>query len=89
VDQLEFLADAVEDAADGAYKNLPYTALADAAFALLYTHQATDIIPDTLPGIGYKDDSAIVRHVLMRHEKGFGAYADSRGLDWEQITTKP
>jgi uncharacterized membrane protein YkvA (DUF1232 family) len=89
IDQLEFLVDAVEDAADGAYNDLPYTALADAAFAVLYAHQAIDILPDHLPGMGRQDDSAIVRYVLMRHERAFGAYADKRGIDWSKITTEP
>ena len=39
VDQLEFLADAVEDAIEGAYKELPYAATAQAVFALLYAHK--------------------------------------------------
>src|SRR5438876_332595 len=47
VDQLEFLADAVEDAAEGAYKDLPYTAFAQAVFALIYSHKKVGIIPDT------------------------------------------
>ena len=32
VDQLEFLADAVEDTAEGAYKDLPYSAFSQAVF---------------------------------------------------------
>ena len=39
VDQLEFLTDAVEDAVEGAYMDLPYTAVAQAVFALLYAHR--------------------------------------------------
>ena len=39
VDQLEFLADAVEDTAEGAYKDLPYFAVAEAVFALVYAHK--------------------------------------------------
>ena len=46
VDQLEFLADAVEDTAEGAYKDLPYFALAEAVFALVYAHKKVGIIPD-------------------------------------------
>src|SRR3974390_998090 len=39
VDQLEFLADAVEDMAEGAYKELPYSAFTQAVFALIYSHK--------------------------------------------------
>src|SRR3977135_2184397 len=52
VDQLEFLADAVEDFAEGAYKDLPYYAVAQAVFALTYAHRKVDVIPDLIPNIG-------------------------------------
>src|SRR5438105_13012873 len=44
VDQLEFLADAVEDSAEGAYKDLPYYAVAQAVFALTYAHKKVTIM---------------------------------------------
>ncbi|MFO1513256.1 MAG: hypothetical protein U1F83_10150 [Verrucomicrobiota bacterium] len=44
VDQLEFLADAVEDVLEGAYKELPYSALAQAVFALVYAHKKVGIV---------------------------------------------
>jgi hypothetical protein len=52
VDQLEFLADAVEDATEGAYKELPFVAVAQAVFALLYAHKKMGIIPETHFGPG-------------------------------------
>ena len=36
VDQLELLASAVEDSVDGSYKDLPYYAIAQATFALIF-----------------------------------------------------
>src|SRR5881397_1052879 len=75
VDQLEFLANAVEDAAEGAYKELPYFALPEAVFALMYAHKKIDIIPDALPDLGRADDSSIVRAVLILNEKAFAKYA--------------
>ena len=89
VDQLEFLADAVEDAADGAYLHLSLHALAAATFALIYAHQTADIIPDSVAGFGHKDDSSVVRYVLIRYENCFEAYAKSREIDWATITTAP
>ncbi|HPA19437.1 MAG TPA: DUF1232 domain-containing protein [Verrucomicrobiae bacterium] len=89
IDQLEFLADVVEDVADGSYQNLPYHAFAVAAFALIYAHKAVDIIPDEVPGIGHADDSAVVRYALLRYRTQFEAYAISRELDWSTITTAP
>src|SRR5204862_6546103 len=58
VDQLEFLADSVEDAAEGAYKDLPYAAFAHARFALIYSHKKVGSIPDTVMNMGRADSSA-------------------------------
>lgn len=89
VDQLEFLADAVEDVAEGAYKDLPYYALAQAVFALTYAHRKVDVIPDLIPDLGRADDSSVVRAVLIQNEKAFAAYAQTQGLSWSKITSKP
>jgi uncharacterized membrane protein YkvA (DUF1232 family) len=89
VDQLEFLADAVEDFAEGAYKDFPYYAVAQAVFALTYAHRKVDIVPDVVPDIGRADDSSIVRAVLIQNEKVFSKYAEAQGLNWSRITHKP
>ena len=89
VDQLEFLADAVEDAIEGAYKELPYCAVAQAVFALVYSHKKLGIIPDTILNLGYADDSSVVRAVLIQNEKGFAIYARAQGRDWQRITSQP
>ena len=89
VDQLEFLADAVEDAIEGAYKDLPYAAIAQAVFALLYTHKKMGLIPDNILELGRADDSSVVRAVLIRNEKAFSAYATVQGINWQKITNQP
>lgn len=89
VDQLEFLADVVEDVAESAYKDLPYVAFARAVFALMYAHKKVNIIPDMVAGFGRADDSSVVRAVLMQNEFAFAKYAGSQGLDWSEITSKP
>jgi uncharacterized membrane protein YkvA (DUF1232 family) len=89
VDQLEFLADAVEDAIDGAYKDLPYTAIAQSVFALIYAHKKMGIIPDGILELGRADDSSVVRAVLIQNEKAFAIYAGSQGINWEKITSRP
>jgi len=88
-DQLEFLADAVEDVAEGAYKDLPYYAVAQAVFALTYAHKKVDVIPDLLPSLGRADDSSVVRAVLVQNEKAFAKYAKEQGFDWAKITSNP
>ena len=88
VDQLEFLADAVEDAMEGAYKELPFVAVAQAVFALVYAHKKMGIIPESILDLGRADDSSVVRAVLIQNEKVFAIYAGKQGVDWRKITSQ-
>jgi len=78
-DQLQFLSLAVEDliARDPAGE-----ILGEAAFALLYFRRATDLIPDSIPGMGLLDDAIIVRIVLSRHEHVFKSSSQGHMLSW-------
>ena len=89
VDQLEFVADAVEDSLEGAYKELPYSALSQALFALIYAHKKGGIIPDTVLSLGYADNSSVVRAVLIQNERAFAIYAGTQGVNWQKITSQP
>ena len=89
VDQLEFLADAVEDTAEGAYKDLPYSAFAQAVFALVYAHKKVGIIPDSVLNLGRADDSSVVRAVLIQNEKSFAIYAAAQNTEWSKVTSQP
>ena len=89
VDQLEFLVDVVEDVAEGAYKDLPYKAFAQAVFALVYAHKKVGIIPDSVLNLGRADDSSVVRAVLIQNEKAFATYAGTRNIDWSRVTSHP
>lgn len=88
-DQLEFLADAVEDSAEGAYKELPYYAIAQATYALIYAHKKIGIIPDSVLNLGRADDSSVVRAVLIQNEKAFAIFAAKQDLNWTEITSQP
>jgi uncharacterized membrane protein YkvA (DUF1232 family) len=89
VDQLEFLADVVEDFAEGADEEISYVAVAGATFALVYAHRQFDLIPDRDPEFGRADDSGVVRTVLKEHEKAFSAFAVRHGLNWLKVTLDP
>ncbi len=89
VDQLEFLADVVEDCYEGAYKDLPYFAFAESVFALMYAHKKVDIIPDTVLQMGRADDSSVVRAVLIQNEAAFQKYATANQFDWDKVTSNP
>jgi len=88
-DQLEFLADVVEDFAEGVEEDMPYAAVAASVFALLYAHRQLDVIPGAIPEDGLADDSPVVRAVLMEHEKVFAAYAERHKMKWDAITLEP
>jgi uncharacterized membrane protein YkvA (DUF1232 family) len=88
-DQLDFLADALEDSAEGVYKDLPYQAIGQAAFALIYAHKKMGIIPDSVLNLGRADDSSVVRAVLIQNEKAFAIYAATQDVNWSRITSQP
>jgi hypothetical protein len=88
VDQLEFLADAVEDVTEGAYKELPFVAVAQAVFALLYAHKKVGIIPENMLELNGADNSSVVRAVLIQNERAFAIYAGKQGVDWRKITSQ-
>ena len=87
-EQLEFLANAVEDFAEGAYKDLSYSAFAQAVFALIYSHKKVGIIPDSFLNLGRADDSSVARVVLIQNEKAFAIYAAAQDVDWSRITSQ-
>jgi uncharacterized membrane protein YkvA (DUF1232 family) len=89
VNQLEFLANVVEDFADGVIDEVPYWTIASAAFALIYAHRQFDLIPNSVPELGHADDSAVVRTVLIEHEKILAKYAAEQGVSWAQVSIKP
>jgi len=88
-EQLVFLANLIEDFAEGIAEDLPFVTVANAAFALIYAHRQTDLIPDSIPEFGLADDSAVVRAVLIEHEKVFAEYADKNGKLWTPLMVKP
>ncbi len=89
VEQLEFLANVVEDFADGADLDLPFVAVANATFALVYAHRQMDLIPDNIGDFGHADDSGVVRAVLIAHERVFEKYAARQNVSWAKVTVKP
>ena len=83
------LADFFEDTADEVFPAGSDASRKEAAFALIYTAKETDIIPDSVPEIGYADDSIIVRTVLSRHEDIFRDYCRFRKIRWSKLSFAP
>jgi len=88
-EQLEFLADVVEDFAEGVEEDLPYSTVVAATFALVYADRQVDVIPDALPEAGFANDSVVVRAVLIEHEKVLAAYAVRHNMQWDAVSIKP
>ena len=89
VDQLELLADVIEDYAEGADQEIPYFVIAEAAFALAYAHNQTHLIPDHVADIGFADESAVVRTVLIENEKALSEYCKRLSLIHISEPTRP
>ena len=70
-DQVGFLAELIEDFHSGLSQEVPYTAIAEAAFALSYLRKGADIIPDRISDIGYADDAAIITSVFETYKEAF------------------
>jgi uncharacterized membrane protein YkvA (DUF1232 family) len=77
-DQVEFLTELIEDFHSGLNQDIPYTAIAEAAFALSYLHKGVDFIPDRIPEIGYADDAAIITTVFETYKEAFLKHLVSR-----------
>jgi uncharacterized membrane protein YkvA (DUF1232 family) len=78
-DQLQFLSLVVEEQI---IRDPAGQMVGEAAFALLYFQRATDLIPDSIPGMGLLDDAMIVRIVLGRHEQAFKFSPPGYKLSW-------
>jgi uncharacterized membrane protein YkvA (DUF1232 family) len=64
---------------------LPFESEAEAAFALIYLNQEMDIVPDSLPEIGFIDDATFVALVLERNAPAFRLFAEGNDRDWDKL----
>jgi len=81
-DHLEFISRVVKDQVTGPNPDPISQTVSEAAFALLYFQTATDLIPDSIPGMGLLDDAMIVSLVLRRHQDAFKRSSHAYKLHW-------
>jgi uncharacterized membrane protein YkvA (DUF1232 family) len=86
-EQTRFLVRYVEDCLDDKHQPVDVAALAEALFALMYLERGMDIIPDSVPEIGFSDDSAVLRTVIGTHETEFKGYCKRNGLKFSDLPT--
>jgi hypothetical protein len=87
--QLQLFSEFFEDTAEDVFEGVPEIVRKEVALALRYVDNRTDIIPDEVPGIGYADDSLVVRTVLKRHRELFIDYCRFRNIRWSTVTVAP
>ena len=66
----------VKDYASGAYRQIPYGAIASIVFTLIYVLNPFDLMPDVLPIIGQVDDVAVLGACLLLVEQDLHKYKD-------------
>jgi len=69
----------VRDYWEGNYQKIPYLSIGAIVFALLYTLNPFDLIPDVIPFIGQVDDATVVAVCLMMVEQDLHQYRQ-----WQQ-----
>ncbi len=87
--QLKLLTKFLDDTVEGVFPAGSEASRKETAFAIYYVAKEVDIILDSVPEIGYADDSLIVRTVLRRHEDIFRDYCRFRKLQWSKISLAP
>jgi uncharacterized membrane protein YkvA (DUF1232 family) len=82
LDHLEFLFLVVKEQVTGRSGYPARLIVSEAAFALLYFERTSDLIPDSIPGMGLLDDAMIASLVLRRHETAFKHSSHAHKLRW-------
>lgn len=81
VNQIGLLFGMVRDYASGAYREVPWQAVAMAVAAILYFLSPVDIIPDFIPVVGYVDDAVITGLVIGAIRESLKKYCAFKGYD--------
>ncbi len=87
--QLWFLSHIVEKVWTDQYREMPYGAALEAAFAIAYFLREGDLIPDTIGPTGLLDDIAVVEAVLLRNADAYEVFRSATNLDWADFTLSP
>ncbi|GAB4388098.1 MAG: hypothetical protein Kow0025_05310 [Thermodesulfovibrionales bacterium] len=81
VNQIGLLFRMLWDYRSGAYRAVPWKAVAMAAAAVLYFLSPVDLIPDFIPGVGYADDALVTWLVMGAIREALRAYCEFKGYD--------
>ncbi len=81
---LRLLVRIIRDYLSGNYRVIPFATLASLAMASLYVVSPFDLIPDFIPGVGFLDDLAVLRLVLLAVSRDLRDYCKAKNLDPEE-----
>jgi len=87
--QLWFLSYIVEQVWTDQYREMPYGAALEAAFAVTYFLREGDLIPDSIGPIGLVDDIAVVQVVFLRNAVTYEAFRAATHLDGADFALSP
>lgn len=87
--QLWFLSHIVEQVWTDQYREMPYGAALQAAFAVTYFLREGDLIPDSIGPIGLVDDIAVVQVVFLRNAVPYEAFRRANNLNGADFTRSP
>lgn len=73
---IQIMGSMVADYANGSYKEIPMETITAVVAAILYVVSPIDLIPDSVPFVGYVDDAAVVSFVLSQVHKDIDRYRD-------------
>jgi len=82
--QVRLMLELVDDYWEGRYREVRWYSLGIAVAAALYFLSPSDLIPDTLPGIGHLDDVLVMALALRLLKRELTAYCRYKGLDPSQ-----
>ena len=66
-------------------KDLPDAVRNETAFALLYAVKENDMMPDSIPEVGYLDDAAVTEVVFTRHAEILERHCIAHSVDWAAL----
>lgn len=87
--QLLFLSKVVDYVWTDRYREMPYGAALEAAFAIAYFVRDGDLIPDSIGPMGLIDDIAVVQTVLARHAADYEAFRAAMKLERTDFPVGP
>lgn len=79
--QVRLMLDLVDDYWEGRYREVRWYSLGIAVAAALYFLSPSDLIPDTLPGIGHIDDMLVMALALRLLKRELTAYCRFKQLE--------